>query len=166
MKTKFILSVLTLTILVVSSCKKPKDGEPGPKGADGNANVTYSIFNVSASSWGYTTPTYYAVLNDPNITSDIINKGAVLVYLQVGTGTYTQLPLTFFPSASYAELWEVVTAVNQVQVQITDSDLTAPAPPPACTFKVVCIASRSMLSNPDIDFKNFESVKKAFNLKD
>lgn len=166
MKKTIIIGMYALTLLTFGACKKAKDGAPGAQGPQGNANVDYSIFNVPASSWGYTSPSYYAALIVPSITQDIIDKGAVLVYYQTGTNTYTQLPLTFFPTATYSELWEVVSSLNQVQVQITDSDLTAPNAPPACTFKVVTMASRSMLSKPNVDFRNFESVKNAFNLKD
>lgn len=165
MKKTIVLGMVALMVLMFGACKKPKDGAPGAQGPQGNANVTYGIFNVPASSWGYTSPTYYATLLEPTITQDILDKGAILVYMG-STSQWVQLPVTFYPSSTYSELIKPIFTLGQVEVDITDSDLTQPATPTAKTFKVVVIASRSMLINPNVDFSNYESVKKAFNLKD
>lgn len=165
MKKIIILGMFALTLLTFGACKKPKDGAPGAQGPQGNANVNYGIFNVAASSWGYVSPSYYVTLLEPNITQDILDKGAVLVYAG-NAGSWAQLPLTYYPSSTYSELFQPIFTLGQVEIQVTDSDLTQPIAPSAATFKVVVIAHKSLLNNPNVDFSNFESVKKAFNLKD
>lgn len=164
MKKTLISGMFALTVLLFGACSKPKDGAPGAQGPQGNANVQSSIYTVT--SWGYTAPEYYVNLTVSAITQDIINTGAVLVYQTTGAAD-VQLPYTWYPSASYSETWTPLITLSNVKIVVTDSDLTQPANPGAgVQFKVVVMASRSMLQNPHINFKNFASVKKAFNLKD
>ena len=158
--------LVCVTAIVFNGCKG-KDGAPGaqgPAGPQGNANVDYMVFQVSASNWAYSSPSYFVNLIDPMVTADILNTGAVLVYADDGV-TVTQLPLTIYPSSTYSETWTPYESINNVQVQVTDSDLTAPNNPGSILFKVVVMASKSLLQNPHINFKSFESVKAAFHLK-
>jgi hypothetical protein len=73
-------------ILLISSCGK--DGAPGPQGPSGNANVHSSTFVVTNSQWqttGTSGTDYekFIDLNDPYITQDILDNGAVLVYCRL-----------------------------------------------------------------------------------
>lgn len=163
MKKTIVSGMFALTVLLFGACSKPKDGAPGAQGPQGNANVQSSTFTVT--SWGYTAPYYYVELPVSSITQDIINTGAVLVYLKDGT-TNVQLPYTFYPTATYSRTISTIIEFGKVTIYVEDSDQTQPSDPGAGQFKVLVMASKSMIQNPDIDFKNFESVKKAFNLKD
>ncbi len=164
MKKTIIYGMFTLTVLMFGACTKPKDGAPGAQGPQGNANVQSNTFTVT--SWGYTAPDYYVNLSESSITQDIINTGAVLVYQTNGT-TNVQLPYTVYPNSTYSETWVSLITVGNVKILVEDSDQTQPNNPGAgIQFKVVVMASRSMLQNPHVNFKDFESVKKAFNLKD
>ncbi len=160
-----IVVLMSISALVFNGCKG-KDGATGPAGTDGNANVHSLIFTTTSASWAYTAPTYYVNLVDPQVTSDILGTGAVLVYVTGGGGSNTQLPYTYFPSTAYSETMAAVIALNQVQIQVTDSDLAAPNNPGALSFKVVTMSSRMMLTNPHVNFQDYESVKQAFHLKD
>jgi hypothetical protein len=161
MKNKFLL-LASVLLLTFSACKK--EGPAGKDGKDGNANVQSSTFTVT--SWGYSAPSYYADINYSAITAGIINNGAVLVYLSNGSGGYSQLPLTIYPSSSYSETLETVSGPGFVRIFITDSDLTAPITPGTLTFKVVVIAASARMANPDVDLSNYNQVKKAFNLQE
>ena len=164
MKKTLISGMFALTVLMFGACSKPKDGAPGAQGPQGNANVQSSTFTVT--SWGYTAPDYHVDLAVSSITQDIINSGAVLVY-QTDGSINVQLPYTFYPNANYSETWTPAITLGNVKIIVEDSDQTQPNNPGAgVMFKVVVMASRSMLHNPHIDFKNFASVEKAFNLKD
>lgn len=157
-----MLHLIAFCLIIVSSCKKPEKGDPGPAGKDGNANVksiTHTITN-----WTYSSPTYIGNIPFASITNEIINSGAVLVYAQTAANTYSQLPLTFYASTSYSSTLEVVTSPGMAQIGWTDSDLTQPATPPSMTFKVVAIASSAISENPDIDYSNYNVVKSVFNI--
>jgi hypothetical protein len=167
MKTKIYSFAVIIAIAATTliGCKG-KDGEPGaqgPQGQQGNANVQSATFYVN--SWTFDTFYYYTTLNYPAITQDIINTGAVLVY-SLDNNTISQLPFTFYPSANYSSSVSFEASPSQVKVYVVDSDLTQPNNPGSGTFKVVVMSSRSMLANTNIDFKNYNQVKKAFNLKD
>jgi hypothetical protein len=162
MKNKSLLLLSCIFLLTFSACKK--EGPAGKDGKDGNANVQSATFTVA--SWNYSSPSYYADINYSAITSGIINSGAVLVYLSNGSGGYSQLPLTIYPSSAYSETFETVTAPGLVRIYITDSDLTAPNTPGTLSFKVVVIAASARIANPDVDLSNYNEVKKAFKLKE
>ncbi|MGB3946895.1 MAG: collagen-like protein [Bacteroidia bacterium] len=173
-KKKITIGLLILmsvtTSLFFAGCKG-KDGAPGAQGPQGvqgeqgNANVNYSVFTVASTDWSYTSPSYTVTNYNGLITQDILDKGAVLVYRSIG-GAWQQLPITIYPTSTYSETISYLAELYALTIKITDSDLTQPAPPSASTFKIVTVAYRSMLNNPSVDFNNFESVKKAFNLKD
>jgi hypothetical protein len=153
--------VLLVTMTIFSSCKK--EGPAGPAGEDGNANVVSST--ITSSSWAYTAPSWAISFTYPAITQDIINSGAVLVYIKVGNN-YSQLPLTFYQSASYSSTIEVSTFVGGLSLFWTDSDLTQPNNPGSQTFKVVVIAASGLIQNPNVDYSNYEEVKSTFNIVD
>lgn len=161
---KAIFGLLALTVISFSACVRGEDGMPGPQGPPGNANVDYMIYDLSV--WNYASPSFFVTLNDPQITYDIVDKGAVLVYMYAGNDQWSQLPQTFYPTSTYSETWKQFISPGQVEIDVTASDLIQPNNPGHCTFKVVTIAYRSMLQNKNVDFSNFEAVKKAFNLKD
>lgn len=154
---KNVFLILTLLSTLVACTKE------GPQGPPGNANVVSST--ITSSSWEYSNPSWSITFTYPAITQDIIDKGAVLVYLKVGQG-YNQLPVTIYQSSSYSSSLEVASFVGGVKVFWTDSDLTQPNNPGQQSFKVVVIAASGLAQNPNIDFKNYEAVKQAFHLND
>ena len=70
---------------VFTQCSGP-EGPMGPQGYDGQdgldgINYTHSvIYDVNPSDWSGDADGYYAPLDIPEITNDIFNTGAVLVY--------------------------------------------------------------------------------------
>jgi hypothetical protein len=101
------LLVLFVVALFVAGC----EGDMGPAGPAGNANVmagTISISNaewLAYSSWTMTTDvgtitaksTRYVEIPVAAITADIIENGAVLMYFEAEAGTdqWTTLPVEF-----------------------------------------------------------------------
>jgi hypothetical protein len=160
MKKKSLI-IFGITLISIVGCTK--EGPIGPAGADGNANVVSST--ISSSNWVYNSPSWSITFSYPAITQNIIDKGAVLVYLKNGQA-YTQLPLTIYSSATFSSSLEVNSFVGGVKVFWTDSDLTQPSNPGNREFKVVVIAASGLAQNPNLDFKNYEAVKLAYNLKD
>lgn len=159
MKIRTFLFALFL-LVSATSCKK--EGPQGPAGKDGNANVHGQVFTVS--NWSYSAPSYYSDISYSAITQDIINTGAVLVYLSNGSGGYSQLPLTYYPSSAYSRTFETVSYPGGVRIYVTDSDLTQPVTPGTSSFKVVAISSSARIAHPEIDYSDYEEVAKVFHL--
>ena len=159
---KNYLRLLTLLALIlpISSCVR---GPEGPPGLNGNANVFATT--VTSSAWLFNNPSWALPIPDPNITPDIIDFGAVLVYISFGNG-YTQLPLTIYTNPAYSSTIEVSSYVGGVTIFWTDSDLAQPSNPGLRTFKIVKIAGSLLKANPDLDLTNYEAVKSRFNLAD
>ena len=167
-KTAKMLSMFALACgLLFTNCAKDgatgPAGPAGPAGANGNANVVSST--ITSSNWTYNSPSWEITFTYPAITQDIIDKGAVLVYLKNGTA-YTQLPLTFYQSSSYSTSLEVSNFLGGVKIFWTDSDLTQPINPGSWTFKIVVIAASGKMANPNVNYKDYNAVKQAFNLQD
>ncbi|MEZ0005071.1 hypothetical protein ABH942_000414 [Flavobacterium sp. 28YEA47A] len=99
--TKFSIFLLMVLGTTITSCsddgKDGKDGLNGTNGEPGTANVIYSNWlnrpdGVEATIDGTTGMVYsYSV---PQITNEILNSGAILVYLQFGSGEIFPLAYT------------------------------------------------------------------------
>lgn len=156
-KLTLLLIALTLSMW---ACKKeevegpqgPK-GEQGPPGEDGNANVTTGTATVS--NWSWNSPNYWGTMTWSEITQDIVNTGAIFVYMQVGSSWF-QLPYTWYPSSSYSRSYAAIHAVGEVRIRITDSDHGTIPDPGSTNFKVVLIESSNL---PEIDFDDYEEVR-------
>jgi hypothetical protein len=167
-KTTKIFGMVVLACgLLFASCEKKGEigpaGANGANGADGNANVVSSI--VTTSAWTNVSNYWQADFTYPAITSDIVDNGAVFIYIKNGTA-YAQLPFTFFTSSTYSSLIDFEYYLGGFSIYSTDSDLTTPANPGTKTFKVVVISASQRMANPSVNFHNYNEVKNAFNLKD
>ena len=161
---------LTLGLTLASCAKKGDTGPAGPagtNGTNGNANVKSMSMTVVSSSWIYdaTNKVYRATIIDVNITQDIVNTGAVMVYIVSG-GTNLALPVTVYPSTAYSETFSFTFSLNTLVINVQDSDLTQPNNPGAYTFKIVKIAASGRMANPNVNYNDYNAVKKAFNLQD
>jgi hypothetical protein len=154
-------------ILFLISCGKDgaigPEGPAGKDGTNGNANVVSST--LTSSAWTYNDPSWEISFTYEAITQDIIDHGAVLVYVGDGS-TYIQLPVTFYFSSSYSSTLDFVTYVGGLKVRQADSDLTQPDNPGSMTFKIVVIAASTLKKGIEINLNDFEEVKKAFGLVD
>lgn len=143
------LLLLSLTILVItSSCKKEIYGCTQTEAENYSTLATSddgSCFypepaskttTASITNWTYNGTSQVAVLPWGEITSDVIDNGAVIVYKETGTNTWSQLPLTIYETVSYSTTIQVSVTVGQVLIYITNSDLSEPSAPGAISFKV------------------------------
>jgi hypothetical protein len=172
---KNILATICIVIslgLVIAGCK----GDTGPAGPQGNANVKVRTYSVSSSQWVNSTSTtpyeYYVDLTDQDITQSIINNGAVLVYIENSSGGWYPLPsIGYAQSNGGADLEYKLSPVYSLSTVtvlyyiVSNPNYWIPANPGAQTFKVIVIAG-SLQSSANINWNNYEEVKKAFNLHD
>lgn len=164
-----IIKLVTIVFLIAgattfSNCAK--DGAVGPAGEDGkdgNANVVSS--SIISGNWTFVSPSWSQAFTYAAITQDILDNGAVLVYVASGAN-YFQLPYTFYPSSSYSRTYNYVHYLGGLKVYVTDSDLTTPATPGTLEFKVVVIEASFLMKNPNVDLNDYQAVKKSFNLTD
>ena len=128
------LSVLLLaaTVLLAMGCEG-EQGPTGPSGTDGNANVVTGTISPTSEEWlwgsqfwfgitpsaalGY--ETRYVDIPVPEITSDIISAGAVLVFFEAepGSGNWTPLPFQFVDGTS-AYIYNIVYEVMEGNIRL------------------------------------------------
>ncbi len=178
MKSLKTISGILMLILILSIAGCQKDPVQGPKGdtgatgaqgTQGNANVHWTTFTVNPSDWVYdgTLHSSLVTLSVSGITTDIINSGAVLVYMLTSSGVYAQLPATIYPQNWYSESFDVYTAVGTLQIRVSDSDLSQPGTfSSPITFKAIVISSALLNSNPNLDLNSYAKVKTVLNLED
>ncbi len=163
-----IIKLVTIGFLIAvattfSNCEKVTvTGPAGEDGKDGNANVVSS--SITSGSWSFVSPSWSQSFTYSAITQDILDNGAVLVYVASGVNYY-QLPYTFYPTSSYSRTYNYVHYLGGLKVYVTDSDLNTPEPG-TLKFKVVVIEASGLMKNPNVDLNNYQAVKKAFNLTD
>src|SRR5688572_11878941 len=101
MKEHRLLPALICSIvLLLSSCTK--EGPEGPAGKNGNANVKTSTLTFSNWTWDSSNSFMYANFTWSEITSSVMNSGAVYLYVNTSAG-WAALPRTLYPSSTYSE---------------------------------------------------------------
>lgn len=164
MKNNFYLTFLLISLLSLNSgCKK--EGPPGPAGQDGNANVKSSTITFSNWSWDGGNYYDYCDFTWSAITSDINNSGAVLIYLNTPAG-WAPLPRATYPSSGYSESQRYTYNTGTFRIIVQDSDLTPPVSLGTWTIKILAIASSARHANPNLDWNDYEAVKKALHLQE
>ena len=174
------LSLICMTILAISflaSCRGPQ-GPQGPAGQDGNANVASSTLTIHDYDWewnqfyvdseGHPRGQYAVTIDYPAINNNVYNYGAVLVYMDVN-GAWSQVPLTYYYNDD-ENLFEAsieVATLNDGGVRLfwTESDFWKVCPL-THDFKIVAIEASVYDNRSDVDYSNYEAVKKAFQLAD
>ncbi len=169
---KKVKALLLSTIIVVMFNGCAKDGETGPQGPQGNANVSSLNLVFVSTNWvhigtaGQPDDMYQLTTAASIITSDIVNKGSVLVYVSSDGGThYTALPFTFYGS-NYSESWTFSYSANELVLNVQDSDHLTPVPNAVLDVKIITTASSNKIKNPNVDWNNYDEVKSALNLMD
>ena len=96
--TKLFLSLVTVFFMLISACTKKEikgpQGDPGTPGAGGNATISSSaVFLITSSLWKVdsASSSLKVSINSALLTKDVVDKGAVKVYLQMGTA-WAELP--------------------------------------------------------------------------
>ena len=92
---------VALITAVFASCSK--EGPAGTAGKDGNPTVFYSDWlptgTVTAGTVDGNAGNLFTLV-EPKLNQDILDRGAVLVYLQISTGSdFTSLPLPYITGA-------------------------------------------------------------------
>jgi hypothetical protein len=148
------------------------DGIDGQDGKDGVANLHIFNFSVPDSAWvdsGTTfTPGAYStyLYENSEITASMISNGTVMVYQDLANDFTTPLPRTVYLSGIQAQI-SYVAGTGQIRLNLfaNDNGHYTPEENPA-NFRVAFIPKTAKVLFPDLDFKDFDSVKDVFNIKD
>ncbi|MDH7462696.1 hypothetical protein QEG73_15470 [Chitinophagaceae bacterium 26-R-25] len=136
-------------------------GPAGPAGAAGTANIYYSKwFNASGvtkiDSAKNTDGTYTYLfgfsITEALVTDDIVNKGMVKVYINVGT--------TAAPTVVEADAYGFTVGVRKGAILLNYIDVSFPAYP----FRYVIIPGGTPASN-SVDWKNYAKVQEFLNIQ-
>lgn len=147
-------------------------GPQGPAGPPGSTNVVSSRITIHAADWYWQDPSWRVDLNYDAITSDVVDYGAVFVYMDYGD-TWRQLPMTYFYSEIedgeeyfYASTIEVSSYDKGVSLFWTESDLANIGSPVTADYKIVVISARNYAKYPDFDYSDYESVISFFEMEE
>ncbi len=170
-----LIIILTIGSLTFSSCARDGDpGAQGPRGAvgpQGNANVKNWFVTTLSSDWltygipGNTDHSKYVTFSIPDLTSDFVDYGMVLVYLNQN-GFYSPLPITAPNGTNDVLIYNYVT-VGQVEIDIQLTNLQTPNTSNSnYDFKIVAVAGAVKLANSDLNWKDYNAVKKRLKILD
>lgn len=153
--------IAVLLIGILSSCKKDENTQ---------YELTNGIIteNFTISSWSWS-PTYNSqggqmgikyTHNTSQITADLLNNGAVLVYSgSPSTNEWMQLPFTFISTNTIFYTWDAYVKPGSIDIKITESDLSWSSSNPNANFKAVYI-SNSILKEKNITLEDLKDIRK------
>lgn len=138
MKKQFrkLVCLLPLPLLFLfNTCTKsvagPK-GEPGTAGKNGNLKQTYiGPFTQPASSWSFDGSRWNSIIYVSEISSDVISKGEVRVYMLVGSEWWS---LPYAVGNLFTQMSIEKGLVHLLRSKIHDGP---PAQPVATNFRIV-----------------------------
>ena len=171
-------SILFITIVALTFTACQKEGPIGPEGPQGpegpagdnaSSSVTSFYYTIFEDEWqtfgdpgiGFG---YIGAMDFPEVTEDVLNYGAVLVYLYQDNSLFS-LPTTFINSEDGGYLTSIWVTLQFEQILITfqDSDGNT-INPGEQEFKVVIIEGGIPIPE-SLNLQNYDEVKKYFNLK-
>jgi hypothetical protein len=164
---KFTFLIVALATLLFSCAK---DGATGPAGtngatgatgATGNANVEIFTFNIDSAQWlPDSANLQWGVLDTLPASANV--TGGVYLYVQDVT-FWAALPhvdygmTTEFEFDPSTKILNIQSADARAQVMIAN--------PGAKTFRAICIPPAGRMANPNLNYKNYDEVVKAFGIK-
>jgi len=120
--------------------------------------VTFVLANTDFTDWGG--GIWLCDKSVSAITSDIVASGAVLGYYQTGM-------MVTLPWMSDNQLLRKYFHHNVGTIRMVTADYSgSPVLAGAGTWKFVIITGQAIAKNANIDYSDYEQVKRAFNLQD
>lgn len=167
----FTIAAILCVGLLFSSCSKDDIND----GGGGDSQAITSLINISNSNWAKSGSGYSFTFDEPEITQNITDLGAVWVYYSFDDGISYELA----PSLGYSD--DADNTFDFLATPGTDDQggfVTLTATPysgnsnagpkfsnPAILVKIVSIPSAQLESHPNVNKADYNQVKRAFNLK-
>lgn len=167
----FALTFLSLA-LGITACKKDKyisktdaDNTYQPKGnyvtvGQNNNTVNMSSFSVSPGSWS----TYNSYELYYNTSVSVPTTDVCMVYFSTDNSTFQPLPASSHFDSGDNLYFDYTTGYN-IQLAYYDANGVSGNITQTLYFKVADIPPAQKLAHPNLNYKDYTAVKKAFNLK-
>jgi hypothetical protein len=151
-------------MLVFTQCK-------GPRGNDGIDGINYThsaIYDISSSDWTGDLNGYDFSISVPEITEDIYNNGAVLVYRLIETApkSFNMLPYSYVDNSLtvYMDFDAYVGSIDLIYKEVNNG-VNNTTDPGAMSFKVVIIEGIPLATLKGmVDISDYGSVAKLLNI--
>jgi len=180
---KKLTTILMIAVIaIMASCSKEgpagpagTNGTNGTNGVDGNANVQVFLWNTSPTSTG--SGPYTTTYNISAITQDILDRGAVLMYIETNSNSNVWLAVPFSNETVWfytrikiglVELLSkntMITAANTRVVVIGGTTNGLTTVNRNRSWSTLNEIEKAQSLYPNVDFSSYDAVKTAFNLK-
>lgn len=164
---KILNNILLAAIIMIAGCAK--DGAVGPSGSNGtngtngNANVQSMMITALPSTWQNFGTFGHNDISVPQITQAILDSGIISSYWIYNTTTGTQIPLPFVDGNTQFSYYPQLT-VGHYKLEIDHFGSTFTNPTSTMQIKLVLATAHARMSNPDLNWNDYESVKTRFHL--
>ena len=177
------LSCLLAAAVLIGACKK---GDPGPagekgdkgdtgaqgatggKGDAGTANVLYSDWLDLGFSQDQTSGVFFAQITEAKVTEDLLSKGEIKVFINLGTAA--QKVVVPLPFVSGDVQITPAYAVGVIELDANVNASTATDQTTGSKFRqyryVLIPGGAHVRMNKQINWNNYEEVKNYLGLKD
>lgn len=183
MRKQFKILALLVIVTSIFSCrgdngidgkdgmdgKDGANGQNGQPGANGNANVIISAWKTSTNAKDTVidaSSMKIATVAAPELKPDLVGNAAIYVYLDFGGGAY---PLPYLSNAGgRVNTINFFPAKYKIRpTRFTHDNGATISLPNFIKFRYIIIPSGTANKNASqVDYSNYESVKKFYNLKD
>lgn len=166
MKKLKLIAVPFALLSFMAACTK--EGPAGPAGTNGNANVIVINHPLDSLNDSHS----ISVIMPASVTPGMVDSGLILVYY---FGEVTGGCNLWYPSpglgcgSNYQTRWYYAKQFNEVYLSIKNPDggtYTGNTKVIAKTKVVIATGTTFLSGKKDIDFGNYEEVKRYLNLKD
>jgi hypothetical protein len=157
-------SLFLLLVLVFVQCTGPR-GYNGQDGIDGDVFAYSAIYDVYPEDWAGDVDGYFTSLTMPEITNDIYENGAVLVYrlVEVDPKSFNMLPYTYVDNALtiYMDFDAYIGSIDLTYKEVYNGTNDTFAPEDFMSFKVVIIEGLRLANlKTMVNVKDFNAVSK------
>lgn len=160
MKQLMITALLFVSLATITGCAKDglngRDGVNGKDGQGGNANIEHYTYTIQDNQWytrgsfGQPGYQYYYQIDIPGISQDVMDYGAVMVYIKLNDLFYPLPAIANYDG--YVNTIQNNVYMDMVEIFVEDTDFKT-VTPGQITFKVVV-------------FDQIISLPKSLNIKD
>ncbi len=187
MKKQLILSSIFFLMLSVIACKKGEQGDIGPAGvagakgakgttgdngiADSKGMISSDWIAVKGTDWRLSTAIpnlYFITFTAPGLTTDIVNKGMIYVYMKQEANARIVEGLPYANITTGRRFYSLIGLSNGAPAIQFYQSVTPPlstfSTSTNVSFRYVAVPAGARTSN--IDWTNYDEVKKALNWKD
>lgn len=165
MKNNLIFLFIACSVLLFSGCK---DGQDGLDGLD--AEVYYSDW-ISPSAWSGVSGDWYFNASAPDLTEDVVERGAILAYVWLADDIYEGVAVRPLPAYAVGANWDFLIP-DYGRIEFTTDMIELPLTSEnkfrfiAIPGNIPALKSASVKSEQELRNMTYQEVCKLFNIKE